>query len=183
MPSGLPATMRCNPSRTLSEPGLGPSVSPWSNAAMKDRPLSRSKSWPRRISAPFTIERSPATRGSGSPRRTIKRSPLPGLTPPVGCDFAADHRPAVHERQYPINRRPAAFGPLLECRRDAERDDYPGENARHPRASGDRACRSRAPSGAVRVASSPRRLAEVNSRARRRRLRAPRLAACPVRLL
>jgi hypothetical protein len=30
-------------------------VRPWSNAAMKERPLSRSKSWPSRISAPFTI--------------------------------------------------------------------------------------------------------------------------------
>ena len=161
--------------------GLGPSVSPWSNAAMKDRPLSRSKSWPRRISAPFTIESLQGRGNLGPPRRTIKRSPCLGLTPPVGYDFA-DHRPAVHERQYPINRRPVAFGPLLGMPARCRTTRLPWRERETPRASGDRACRSRAPSGAVRcvvtatAGGSPFPGSATSSSL-------PRLAACPVRLL
>ena len=79
IPSGFPVMMRCSPPRILSEPGLGPSVRPWSNAAMKERPLSRSKSWPSRISAPFTMLVVSSDAGSGPPRRSSVGSPCQGL--------------------------------------------------------------------------------------------------------
>src|SRR5215208_168369 len=93
--------------------------------------------------------------GFVSPRQTNLGSPCLMHIPSIGRDFGADHRLVAYERQRLMDPRVAAITPLLECRGNAGRHDCPGKNARHPRAGGNRACRGRAPSGAIWAAASP----------------------------